>query len=530
MALEALLKENQELKERVLALEAENKLWRQKVDALVQRLYGPSSEKFAESELQLLMGAVLPEPAIAPDQRPQSSRRQPVQPQSPSGRRGLPKHLETEKIIIEPEQVKEAPEQWKKISEEITEELDYLPARLIRRLYIRPKYVPARKPQTTNTSPTSKNASDVVSEVLAELGHKQSAPIIAPLPARLIEKGYPGPGLLAHIAISKYEDHIPLFRQEKIYWERHQVKLPRQLLAQWLAHIGFWLQPIYQAMKKRLLNQSYLQADETPIRYLDPDRPGKAQQGYLWAYSAPGSDVLFDWQTTRSQEPLARFLKDFRGSLQSDAYVAYLSYQKQRPQAITLVGCWAHCRRHFVEALEQDRRAGWFVRQIAHLYAVEKCLREKGAGPALRAAVRRAEASMVLKRMHQALRLMQSKVLPKSGLGQAIGYALNHWVSLLEYVENGRLEIDNNLIENAIRPTAIGKKNFLFIGHPEAGWYSAVIYSLLGSCHRHGINPHEYLTDILRRLPTTTNQQIEELTPAAWAKARKKTARRADSS
>lgn len=129
---------------------------------------------------------------------------------------------------------------------------------------------------------------------------------------------------------------------------------------------------------------------------------------------------------------------------------------------------------------------------------------------------------MILKRINKALRLMQSKVLPKSGFGQAITYALDQWESLIRYVDNGRVEIDNNLIENAIRPTAIGKKNFLFIGHPDAGWYSAIIYSLLGSCRRHGINPLEYLTEILKRLPTATNQQIEQLTPAAWAKARKR--------
>ena len=512
MTPETLLQENQALKERVGALEAEIKVWRQKVDHLVHRLYGSSSEKISAEQLQLLMGIILPPPVAAPVSEPTPSIRVSA-PRVGTGRRGLPKDLETEEIIIEPEPFKQAPELWKRIGEEVTEELDYIPARLFRRLYIRPKYVPMQKPKD------SSNPSDVVLEALAQLPPR---PIIAPLPPRLIEKGYAGAGLMAYIAINKYEDHIPLFRQEKIFRERYGVNLPRQMLTQWMGALGFWLKPIYEAIRKSLLSRVYLQVDETPIRYLDPDRPGKAQQGYLWAYSAPGADVLFDWQTTRGKEPLARFLKDFRGHLQSDAYITYISYRNDRPHDITLVGCWSHCRRNFVEALEEDRRVSWFVRQIAHLYGIEKRLRESKAGPALRQAIRSAEAPMILERINKALRLMQSKVLPKSDFGQAINYALEQWESLTRYVENGRVEIDNNLIENAIRPTAIGKKNFLFIGHPDAGWYSAIIYSLLGSCRRHGINPLEYLTDILKRLPTATNQQIEQLTPAAWAKARKK--------
>ena len=512
MTPEALLQENQALKERVGALEAEIKLWRQKVDRLTHRLFGSSSEKIPEEQLQLLMGIILPPPVAVPVSEPTPSI-QITAPRVGTGRRGLPKDLETEEIIIEPEPVKQAPELWKRIGEEVTQELDYIPARVLRRLYIRPKYVPVQKPKDPA------NPSDVVLEALAQLPPR---PIIASLPPRLIEKGYAGAGLMAYIAISKYEDHIPLFRQEKIFRERYGVNLPRQMLAQWMGALGFWLKPIYQAIQKSLVSRGYLQVDETPIRYLDPDRPGKAQQGYLWAYSAPGADVLFDWQTTRGKEPLASFLEDFRGHLQSDAYITYISYRNDRPHDITLVGCWSHCRRKFVEALEEDRRVSWFVRQIAHLYGIEKRLRESKAGPALRQATRQAEAPMVLERINKALQLMQSKVLPKSGFGQAISYALEQWESLTRYVENGRVEIDNNLIENAIRPTAIGKKNFLFIGHPDAGWYSAIIYSLLGSCRRHGINPLEYLTDILKRLPTATNQQVEQLTPAAWAKGRKK--------
>jgi transposase len=527
-----LVQENEALKQRVStleadksALEAEIKLWRQKVDALSRRLYGCSSEKISDQQLQLLMAGLMAAPQSGPPpagllEKPASAKAAKTKPV----RHGLPKHLETEDILLEPEEVKADPKQWKQIGEEVTEELDYLPARFIRRRYIRPNYVRLPKPSVPVPA-TGPSPSDLVSQVLAEL-EEQKQVVIAPLPPRLIEKGYVGAGLMAQIVISKYEDHLPLYRQEKIYRERHGVTIARQSLAEWVAQAAFWLKPIYELMKKNALLKSYLQADETPIRYLDPDQPGKAQLGYLWTYSAPGGDVLFDWQTTRSKAVAAEFLKTFKGHLQTDAYGVYLSLAKDRKGEILLVGCWAHCRRNFVEALQEDRRVGWVVRQIGHLYGMEKKLREGRAGPRLRAAVRAAQARPVLDRLHKALEGMASKVLPKSGFGQAISYALDQWETLIRYVDEGRLEIDNNLIENAIRPTALGKKNFLFIGHPEAGWYSAVIYSLLGSCRRHGINPHEYLRDVLSRLPSATNHQIPELTPAAWAKAKKAAARR----
>jgi transposase len=518
-----LTQENESLKQQVSELQAENKLLHLKVDRLLKRLYGSSSEKISDQQMQLLMAGwtVAPPPGPPPSgllEKPAASKPAQHKP----ARQGLPKHLETQEIILEPEEVKAAPRQFKRIGEEITEELDYTPARFFRRLYIRPKYVRLPQPCASSAAEAT-SPSDLVSQVLAELASKQV--VIAGLPPRLVEKGYPGPGLLAHILISKYEDHLPLYRQEKIYRQRHGIKLSRQSLAQWVEQAAFWLKPIYNQIKAGLQSAGYLQADETPIRYLDPDRPGKAQLGYLWTYSVPGSDVLFEWQTTRSHEPLAAFLKNFKGQLQSDAYSAYLRVAKDRNPEIHLVGCWAHCRRNFVEALNEDRRVGWFVRQIGHLYGVEKKLRQTAAGPKLRATRRAAESRGVLDRLRKALEIMARKVLPRSGFGQAITYALNQWPSLVGYVQDGRLEIDNNLIENAIRPTAVGKKNFLFIGHPDAGWYSAVIYTLLGSCHRHGINPHEYLCEVLSRLPSATNHQIAELTPAAWAKAKKAAAR-----
>jgi hypothetical protein len=278
------------------------------------------------------------------------------------------------------------------------------------------------------------------------------------------------------------------------------------------------LEPVYRVIREDLQRGNYLQADETPIRYLDPDVKGKSQHGYLWVYSRPGGDVLFEWRVSRSREGPQEFLKNFRGKLQTDGYSAYESLAKERDD-LTLVGCWAHARRGFHEALGESKLAAWFVRQIGLLYAVEKELREKKAGPQLRAAMRCWQSRPVLARLRRAMEFVRRRTLPQGLLGQAIDYALKRWEALTRFVDDGLLEVDNNLIENSIRPSAIGKKNWLFIGHPEAGDRSAVIYTLLGSCRRHGINPYDYLKDLFTRLPAAKITEIERFTPAAWGRA-----------
>jgi len=254
---------------------------------------------------------------------------------------------------------------------------------------------------------------------------------------------------------------------------------------------------------------------------LDPEVKGKSQQGYLWTYSRPGGDVLLEWRVSRSREGPEQFLKNFRGKLQTDGYSAYESLAKTRSD-LTLIGCWAHARRGFHEALAETKLAAWYVTQIGLLYAVERKLREQKAGPTLRQAMRGWQAQPVLTRLHRAMELIRRKTLPQGLLGQAIDYTLKRWEALIRFVEDGTLEIDNNLIENAIRPSAIGKRNFLFFGHPDAGERSAVIYTLLGNCRRHGVNPFDYLKDLFTRLPAVKITQIKEFTPAAWAKAKEK--------
>ena len=477
-----------ELSARVVALEMENRLLRQKLDQYIRHYFGGQrNEGLDKHQLELLLQG-LPNVITLPVAETKTITATRIGVAHPVRRMLVEDKLETQEIVIEPEEVQAQPEGWKKISEERTSQLDWVAPKIIKRVYIRPRYV------------------------------KQERFALAPLPPQPIEQGMVGPGLLAQILVSKYEYHQPLYRQEKMFRQQFGVELSRKTMGGWVEQAAELLKPVYRSIREDLLRGNYLQADETPIRYLDPDVKGKSQQGYLWTYSRPGGDVLFEWRVSRSREGPEEFLKTFRGKLQTDGYSAYESLAKARGD-LTLVGCWAHVRRGFHEALAETKLAAWFVGQIGQLYAVEKKLREQKAGPALRQTMRAWQSQPVLTRLHRAMELIRRKTLPQGLLGQAIDYSLKRWEALTRFIDDGVLEIDNNLIENAIRPSAIGKKNFLFIGHPEAGERSAVIYTLLGSCRRHDVNPFDYLKDLFTRLPIAKITQIEKFTPAAWASA-----------
>lgn len=479
----------------LVASQKENAFLRQKVDALVRRVFGASSERLDPAQLELLVP--FPAPAAAPPvERAQAAsvlcaprvRREPAP--------RLPDDLPVVEEVLEPEAVKTQPAQWRCIGQEVSEQLDYEPGRFLRRRIIRRKYVHRTNPDL--------------------------APVIAPLPGRLRERGLAAPGLLAHVLVSKYCDHLPLYRQEQIFARRHQVHLPRQTLARWVELAADWLRPIYERIRTGVLGGGYVQIDETPIRYLSPGN-GQTKQGYLWTAHRPRGDVLYRWETSRAAACLDNLLPvDFTGTIQCDGYAAYGAFGDRREKKIILAGCWAHVRRKFHEALEQTpRTTGWLLRQIQHLYRVEAALRAPRAGPNLRAALRAHQSRPLVGRLKKALVLLKAshRHLPQSLLGQAIDYALGQWPTLEIYLGDGRVEIDNNLVENAIRPTALGKKNWLFIGAAGAGERSAILYTVIESCRRREIDPYTYLRDVLTRLPTMTNRQIPEVTPEAWAKA-----------
>ena len=489
------------LGERDRALQ-EVKLLRQKLDALARRLFGRSSEQLDAAQLLLLLQGFdespkAPEPVAAEAPRRSTEASPPRKERRPR----VPAHLPVVEEIIEPEPVKACPGAWRRIGEEVTEQLDYEPARFLRRRIVRPTYVRRDQPF--------------------------AAPITAPLQT-LQDRGLAAPGLLAQVITAKYVDHLPLYRQQRIYASRHGVELSRQTMAQWMGLCADWLRPIYESIRTGVMGGGYVQVDETPVKYLEPGH-GQARLGYFWTVFRPGEGVVFEWHPSRGAECLRTLIPaDFTGVLQSDGYAAYPAFVSAHHArgggAITLAGCWAHARRKFYEAAENgDRGAAWLLRQIQHLYRIEAGLRDRRAGPRLRAAVRAAHSRPILERIGKAIRRLQAsgRHLPQSNMGKAFSYALGQWGGLNVFLAHGLVEIDNNLVENAIRPTALGKKNWLFIGEAAAGARGAILYTVVENCRRLGVDPYAYLRDILTRLPRATNRQIPDLTPQAWAKARK---------
>lgn len=500
------------LTEENAALRAEVKLLREKIDLLIRRIFGRSSEQLDDNQLMLLLqggddGAKKdPASSASPgaleaeiEKRGKESR--PVKPRREREAR-VPEHLPAVDEVIEPEEVTAAPEAWRHIGEEVTEQLDYQPARFLRRRIIRKKYVRRDEPH--------------------------QAPVIAALNT-LQERSIAAPGLLAQIIVAKYCDHLPLYRQEQIYATRHGIAIPRQSMARWLGLAADWLRPIYEHIHTGVMAGGYVQIDETPVEYLSPGN-GQTKQGYLWACKRPGADVSFTWATSRAAQCLERIIPaDFSGTVQCDGYQAYPSFARRSEGRITLAACWAHARRKFHEAAESaPQHAGWLLLHIQHLYRIEQQLRTTRAGPQQRQAKRASESRMIVERMHRAITRMKRsrRHLPKSAMGRAIDYTLTMWPMLTVYLEDGRVEIDNNPVENAIRPTAIGKKNWLFIGEAEAGQRSAVLFTIIEACRSRGIDPQTYLRDVLTRLPTMTNRQVKDVTPASWAKTQEPGAQR----
>lgn len=491
-----LLAELKKRDEKIAELERELGLMRQKMDLLIRRMFGKSSEKLSGDQLDLFLEeSGEPELGKGCASLGEADRVKESQPkQAGRGRVNWPANLPVVEEVVDPQEVKESPEDYRQIGAEVSEQLDYEPGRFYRRRIVRRKYV--------------------------EKGRGEAAPVIAPLAPTLQERGMAAPGLLAAIIVGKYVDHVPLYRQESIFAHRHGVRIPRQNMVRWMELAADWLRPIYEAIRTGVMGGGYVQVDETPVKYLSPGH-GQTRQGYLWCAHVPGGDVVYHWETSRAARCLENIIPvDFTGTVQCDAYAAYASFASTRKMPLTLAGCWAHARRNFYEAREQaPLRAAWVLHQIGLLYRVERDLRQTKAGPALRAAMRASQSRPIYQRLHRALTLFRKsgRYRPSSPFAKALDYALAHWAKLGVYLHDGRLEVDNNLTENRIRPTAIGRKNYLFFGGAEAGQRSAILYTIVECCRLRGIDPMAYLRDVLTRLPSMTNWQIKDVTPAAWA-------------
>lgn len=337
--------------------------------------------------------------------------------------------------------------------------------------------------------------------------------VAEPVAPAIIDRGLAAPGLLAQVVIQKYVDHLPLYRQEAIF-ARHGIVLKRAMLADWMGRVGLALQPLFDALRIQLLAAPVLHADETPVAQLDPGA-GKTKRAYLFVYRTTQSRpiVLFDYGPTRAGKHVAAFLADWQGALMVDDYAGYKALFAK---GITELGCWAHARRKFFDAHAASGSpvAKEAIERIGEIYAIEEALRD--LDPQTRHRERQRQLAPKLTLFKRWLDELQPKVLGNTGLAGAIGYTQKRWNALARVLDDGRYPIDNNPAENAIRPIAIGRKNWLFCGSESAGQRAAAIMSLLATAKANGIDPYAWLVDVLARLPTTLDKHLDSLLPTSW--------------
>lgn len=382
----------------------------------------------------------------------------------------------------------------KHIGDDITEELEYKPAVLFVNRYVRPKYA------------CPKNC----------LG---AGITTAELPSRPIDKGIAGPGLISYIITSKYVDHLPLYRLEQMF-KRYAIAINRSTMVGWIAQVCVPLQTLHDDMRKTVLKSFVIQADETPLKVMDDTTvDGKCVLGYLWPYVGDGKLAVFEYRDTRNREGPKDFLAGYAGYLQTDGYAGYnAGVEKNKLRHLM---CWAHARRKFFDAKDLDPDfTGQVLARIGNLYEIEKRAREHKPDPMTpqqRYELRQAECPAILSDIKQLLENPGKAFVPQNDIAKAIAYTMGHWTELICYLEDGRLDIDNNRCENVIRPVAIGKKNWLFAGSPEGARRMAIIYSLAATCKLNCINFYEYLADILPRIQNYPAAKVADLSPINWS-------------
>jgi hypothetical protein len=333
----------------------------------------------------------------------------------------------------------------------------------------------------------------------------------APAPVQAVEKSLAAEGLLAHVIVSKYADHLPLHRLEGIF-ARHGVTLARSTLSDWVGDVAAALAPIDAQLRREIAAATYLQTDDTPVTMLD--RGGGSTKARVWTYLDPlAGQVVFDATPTHERAGPEAFLADFSGFLQADAYTGYDALY--RSGRIVEVGCWAHGRRRFVEALETDAAAAPVLALIQQLYDVERAVADTSL--AERLVRRQADACPLLARLDTLRHELMARTLPKSPLGDALRYLDRQWDALQRYTSDGRLHIDNNNAERQLRTVAVGRKNWLFCATLAGAHRAALMYSLIQSCRLANVPPFPYLRDVLLRVATHPQSQIHQLTPKGWA-------------
>ena len=467
--------------------EARLKMLAFEMEQLKKLIYGSRSERFATTEqnsAQLSLGMQSEQvhaSSVTGAQKISYTRKgkQGVKPDIHPVRTKLPDHLPRVQVILEPE---DKPLGAISIREEKTEELDFQPGHFFVRQYIRPVYV------------------------------QEETFIIADLPSRPLPKAIAGAGLLAQIVIDKYVDHLPLHRQQQRF-SRDGLNIPYSTITDWVGSTCTLITPLYEALKKKVLHSPYLHADETPLKVLDKDKKGSTHRGYYWVYHNSLDDlVFFDYQQGRGREGPQQILEGYSGYLQTDGYSVYNIIEEKTD--VTLLHCWAHARRKFHESVQSDpEQAQHVLSLIGKLYAIERQAKEENLSADQIKERREKKSIPVLDELKEWMTQAYMNAKPKSPIGKALAYCLERWDKLVIYTTDGRLNIDNNPVENSIRPVALGRKNYLFAGSHEAAQRSAMLYSLLGTCKLHGINPFEWLRDTLQKINDYPINRIHELLP-----------------
>jgi transposase len=483
------------LRARVEQLEAQVQEVQFSLEWFKKQIFGTKSERFIPSsdlQVSLDLGVSVVPVEVKRERIPAHTRAKATIVKG-HGRGPMPTHLPFEDSTIEPDHDVTG---WLRIGEEITWEYEYEPKALFVRRYIRPKYILPGK---------------------EEAGVK-----IGTLPTRAVEKGCMGPGLMANITVDKYEHHVPLDRQRKKYEAEYQVTFSESLLCDAIRNVGFWIEPVYKVMAEDLRQATYLQADETSIKVLWAELKGKAHTGWYWGYNDPVKKiVVFDFQMTRGREGPNEFLRTFKGILQTDDYAGYVDVRAR--EDIAWAACMAHVRRKFHDCLAIDRaRADSALQVINEWFEHERRAREGDWDCVARLEMRQSLIKPSMDQFHQWLKEQVRKGLPKNPVVGAISYALNQWNAngFVPFLTDGRVELSNNLDENNMRPVAVGRKNYLFKGSPQAAARGAMIYSLLATARLHGLKSWEYLRDLLTYLPLATASQVRDFTPYNWKSAK----------
>lgn len=489
-------KEMQQLRARNAALETEKAALQHKVDMLLHQLYGKKAERRADNHPQLPFPGDEPDPPPPPhvDEAEDEEFETITYTRKKRGATRISKDLPREVVRLDiAEENRKCPccgDPMEQIGEESSERLDYTPAVVKVIETVRPKYACKK--------------------------HEEAGVLTAEPPTHPIKKGMATAGLLSHVLVSKYKDHLPLYRQSRIF-ARHGAEIPESTLCDWVRQAADMLQPVVAAMRTSVLDSEVVQTDDTPVLVIDRQHQQGRRRGFLWAYVGDRAEVVFDFTSGRSRAGPMAFLDGYCGILQADAYAGY--DQVFVSGDVDEAGCMAHARRKFVEAEAADPiNVGHVIAAMRKLYRVERQAKEQGLDADGRRDLRQRESKPVMDAMGPWIRELHRSVLPKSPLGKATGYAVRQWDALNRFVDDGRIEIDNNRVERQMRTVAVGRKNWLFAGSDAGGTRAAIIYSLTCTCGLLGIEPWAYLKDALQRL--AEGESAGELTPRLWLAAR----------